>query len=200
MQTADLFGYITEVVSTAKGKPRKERYDFKVFTTESKKTYLCQCRHFCPVQPGDRIYAKCQILSPTEVIIMEPPFVQIGTDKPSIVQSLARGVFGLGNQKAGLLHDKLHEEALKDPRFKQHPEKVSAYLENLALLWRGNQDTALLGAFANILKPDLMAKLLDFWYRKFTLRRLYLMGLTNRDIYGCKMHLPEIYEACLKNP
>ena len=204
MQVAELIGYIIDVPSKGYGPNKKAKvaYDFKVFTPESKKTYTCKCGFFCPVQPGDKIYAKCELDStrPGEITIIEPPFVQVGTDKPTLVQTFARAVFGLCPQKAGLLHDKLHEGALLRNEFKSHPDKVALYLHHLAILWHSSQDTALIGAYANILKPEMMTKLLEFWYRKFSMRRLYLMGLTNKDIYSCKMPLQEIYEACCQNP
>lgn len=204
MQVAELIGCVTDVPSRGYGpnKQSKAGYDFKVFTPESKKTYTCKCGFFCPVQPGDKIYAKCELnpTQPGEITIIEPPFVQVGTDKPTLVQTFARAVYGLGLSKAGLLHDKLHEGALQRNEFKSSPDKVALYLHHLAVLWHTSQDTALLGAYANILKPEMMSKLLEFWYRKFSMRRLYLMGLTNKDIYSCKMSLQEIYEACCHNP
>ena len=43
-------------------------------------------------------------------------------------------------------------------------------------------------------------KLLQWWHKSRSLRRLHLLGLTNREIEGCKLPLDDIYDICMTNP
>lgn len=50
------------------------------------------------------------------------------------------------------------------------------------------------------LKPEQIQKLLFWWHKHRSLRRLHLMGLYNSEIDACHMSLDEIYAICMKNP
>jgi hypothetical protein len=42
--------------------------------------------------------------------------------------------------------------------------------------------------------------LLNWWYKSRSLRRLHLLGLTNKEIEECRMNYDEIYQSILTNP
>jgi hypothetical protein len=185
---AELIGRIDNVNYKKKGW-------FNVYTEEAKKTYKVECSFFCPVAEGDAIYAIVSIEPDGHLKIVRPPFVQIATDKDSILQCFIRVLrgSGFGNTKAFMLFEKFSILSGGD-------KNVTAFISELARNYVETKDDELLEIYKNILSKELMKKLLIWWHKQRSLRRLYLFGLTNREIDGCKISHEEIYDACLKNP
>lgn len=212
---AELFGSVTGLNRTKNyGADAKfnRTVDFTVHTPQSKKNYRCICTFFCPLQEGDQIYAICELETDyrgNQLLKMtQPPFVQIGTNKDTIIKSFIKCLKGsfFSNVKAYALYEALIQKAIegeetKKPEVKvELGEKVAKYLAKLASIWRKTQDDGMLKLFEKQATADQMKKLLFWWHKNRSLRQLYLMGLTNREIRACKMPLDQIYEACLTNP
>src|SRR6185437_2253938 len=77
---------------------------------------------------------------------------------------------------------------------------VLDYLTNIAYEFSQKRDPSLLEPFLKILTREQMRHLLWWWYKNNNLRRLWLFGLTNKEIKFSGMSQKELYEACIKNP
>ncbi|CAH6418889.1 ATP-dependent DNA helicase [uncultured virus] len=82
------------------------------------------------------------------------------------------------------------------------PDGVIAYLSDLAAQYTKSPNPALVeGLVAGTkLKPAQIEALLRWWHQHRSLRRLHLLGLTNKEIRACMKPLDEIYEICMLNP
>lgn len=168
---------------------------FNVYTEGLKKQFKVECSYFCPVAEGDAIFAIVSIEADDHLKVIRPPFVQIATDKDSILRCFIRVLrgSGFGNTKAHMLFDKFASLSGSD-------KNVTAYISELANNYIETRDDDLLYSYSTILSKELMKKLLVWWHKQRSLRRLYLFGLTNREIENCKISHDEIYNACLTNP
>lgn len=158
-------------------------------------TVFCPPNIFCPVQEGDAIHALVSVGPDRTLTILRPPFVQIGTDKDSVLRCFIRVLrgSGFGNLKAHKLYETLGRLAGGEPN-------ILSYLGELAKSYLDLRDDALLVPFEAILPNEAMRKLLTWWHKQRTLRRLWLFGLTNREIENCRLPHDDIYQACLTNP
>lgn len=79
---------------------------------------------------------------------------------------------------------------------------VSAYLSDLAYRFnRSRDDTILLPIVSEThFTVENITKLVEWWHKNWTLRRLYLLGLTNYEINACHLSHDEIYDQCIENP
>lgn len=193
---AELFGRVVKIIQRGS---RTQDAIFVVHTQTMNRDFTCQCPYFCPVQEGDSVYAVCTIESDPRykqiLKFAKPPFVQISMDKDSVLRCfirILRGT-GFGNIKAHQLFDKLSRQGGSD-------EKVISTLSELAALWNENKDEDLFIPYTDIVTKDQIRKLLFWWHKHRSLRRLYLFGLTNTEIEACKMPCDKIYEKCLTNP
>jgi len=172
---------------------------FTILCPQINKEFLCDCTSFfCPVHEGDAFHAICTMneSNPSKItlVVQRPPFVTPATDKQSVLRTFIRVLrgTGFGNTKACMFYDELSHAYGGDGN-------VVSGLSDLAALWWSSQDESLFSEYKSINKNQ-MKTLLIWWHKHRSLRRLYLLGLTNKEIEECKMPLDEIYEKCLKNP
>lgn len=178
----------------------KRNRDAQRFTVadakNSKKEITCMCSFFCPIQKNDLIVATCvRREGEKDAIVVKPPFVRVGTDRESIVNFFCKNVRGWGPARAGQLYDTIERIAGED--------KVDTYLSELAEIWMNKADADILQEFAELINASNLSYLLVNWYHKFDKRRLWLLGLSNREIGECVKicgNYYKIYELCLDNP
>ena len=178
----------------------KRNRDAQRFTVadakDSKKEITCVCSFFCPIQKNDLIVATCvRKEGEKDAIVAKPPFVRVGTDRESIVNFFCKNVRGWGPARAGQLYDTIERIAGED--------KVDSYLSELAEIWMNKADADILQEFAELINASNLSYLLVNWYHKFDKRRLWLLGLSNREIGECVKicgNYYKIYEMCLDNP
>jgi len=177
-------------------KRNRDAEKFKVMDSRPaiNKEFVCQCQYFCPIQKGDVIYASC-VQKGDVAVIIKPPFVQVGTDKKSIVSFFCKYIRGWTRSRAGELYDTIERIA--------GVNKVDSYLSELSECWMKKQDSDLLAQFSEFVNARNMSFLLTQWYHKFDKRRLWLLGLSNTEIRECLKICGssyKVYEVCLKNP
>lgn len=194
--TAELFGRIVKIIQRGiKGKDAI----FVVNTQTLKRDFTCVCSFFAPIEEGDAIYAICTFESSnrygTVLRLTRPPFVQISMDKDSVQRCFIRVLrgTGFGASKANALFDIFSKQAGSNA-------KVVAFISELAGIWNEAKDDDLFIPYESVVKKDQMRKLMIWWFKNRSLRRLYLFGLTNREIEACKMPHDKIYECLLTNP
>lgn len=184
-----------ELIGRVVGVNYHRRGEFTVHTAQMRKDFKVFCPMFCPVQEGDSIYALVSMEHDGSLKVLRPPFVQVGTDKDSVLRCFIRVLrgSGFGNLKAHQLYDKLSKLA-------EGEKNVLSYLAELAKNYLDLRDEALLVPFEAILPQEALKKLLTWWHKQRSLRRLWLFGLNNREIENCRLPHEEIYQACLTNP
>lgn len=257
----EIQGGVEDVIGRGAGK--KGTTIFTIRTLQQQNKYRITCPFFCPVQPGDAIYALVKPLPDGSYETVRQPFVQVPVDKANVVQCFIRALrgTGFGAVSADILYEKLKklakesgygEESLSrsadnftksegPPRIADAPESehptpptlvvppevrvinsfenvgeglitnqksryqgdgVIAYLSEIANTYHRKADKRIIERLigGTNLDETKIQKLLQWWHKSRSLRRLHLLGLTNREIEGCKLPLDDIYELCLVNP
>lgn len=255
----EIQGGVEDVIGRGSGKNGSTI--FTIRTLEQQNKYRITCPFFCPVQPGDAIYALVKPLADGSYETVRQPFVQVPVDKANVVQCFVRALrgTGFGAVSADILYEKLKklakefgygEESLGGSRNYEAPsvdttsdsaaihthtrpmlvvpaevrvmntfenvgeglvtnsksryqgDGVIAYLSEIANTYHRNADRRIIERLINgtNLDENKIPKLLQWWHKSRSLRRLHLLGLTNREIEGCKLPLDDIYEVCLINP
>ena len=73
-----------------------------------------------------------------------------------------------------------------------------SYLSHLAEKWVDRRDPTLLAPFESLSKENA-ALFLTRWHKTKNLRRMYLMGLNNKEIRESGMSCDELYSRCIGN-
>lgn len=193
---AELFGRIVKIIQRGiKGKDAI----FVVHAQTLKRDFTCVCSFFAPIDEGDAVYAICTMEPDSRygqiLRFARPPFIQVSMDKDSVLRCFIRVLrgTGFGNIKAHHLYDLFSRQAGGDA-------KVVSFVSELAGIWNDNKDDDVFLPYTEIVSKDQMKKLMIWWFKNRSLRRLYLFGLTNREIDACKMSHDKIYDYCLTNP
>jgi exodeoxyribonuclease V alpha subunit len=145
---------------------------------------------FCPLRENDTIYAKC-IFTDNVLHVVDQPFAQPAIDKDYIIQCFIRAA-----KIAFLPAKKLYETMSINAGSN---DEVITYLSQLAQNWNDDRNMDILYMFDHV-ESETFKKLLTWWYRERNLRRLWLFGLTNKEINACRLTCDEIYQQCLTNP
>jgi len=187
-QIAEVNGVITSVdFAKRKGDPTT----FKINCPNIGKTFPATCDFFCPLRQGDTIYALCIIGADGRLYLNRPPFVQPALDKDSVIQCFMRSL-KQGYGPTMKMYNSISSNAGGD-------DAVIPYLTGLAQSWNDTHNSDILMLFRGI-DSDNIKKLLSWWHRERNLRRLYLFGLTKKEINACRMKCEDIYQKCMTNP
>lgn len=188
MQSAEVIG----VVSSVKERTSyQEPTLFKVYCTGIKKTFDVVCDMFCPVRQGDTIQMFCLISPDGKFHVIRQPFVQPFHDKDNIIQCLMK-TLKKGYSPCVKLFNKFSKKAGGE-------DLVIPYLSEKAQEWEDKHDVDILCEYEEI-EPETMKKLLGWWHKERNVRRLYLLGLTKKEINACRMTCEQIYQKCTNNP
>lgn len=183
---------------------------FVVHTESMGRDFTCVYEGFCPVSEDDAIHAQGVLEQHPnfglQLRITQPPFVQLAMDRDSIVRCFIRVLrgTGFGDRKANQLFTVLAERSGSE-------KQVSSYMSELAAMWHEHKDADLLSSYSDVVNATQLQKLLSWWYKQRSLRRLYLLGLNNREIEACCSYAvwrtargvpnhDSLYEQCVTNP
>lgn len=186
-KTAEVIGYVTSIKFGQRGDP----INFRIHCPNSKKTYNAVCSLFCPIRENDTIYALCNIGLDGILYVMREPFVQPAIDRDSVIQCFMRSM-----RKGYGTIIKLYNDISK---IAGGDDSVIPFLSGIAQSWNDTRNSDILFMF-NGAEPDDVKKLLVWWHKERNLRRLYLFGLTKKEINSCRMTCDDIYNSCIKNP
>ena len=186
-QSVEIAGVVTNV-TFGKGQPNR----YRVHCPNSNRTVnLVYETQFCPVRQSDTIHALCMVGRDGSLHISKPPFVQPAMDRDSVVQCFMRALKqGYGPTM------KIYQSV---SRFAGGDENVIAFLSGIAQMWNDNHNGELLFMFDPIDSDDIR-KLLGWWHRERNLRRLYLFGLSKKEINACRLTCDALYQKCMDNP
>lgn len=202
-------------------------YVFEVITSDGIKL-KCQSSFIKAYDVGDNLYGVVRKIGDICDFLQEP-FTYINTDiyylKQTLIKALRQCNGGFGSKNADIFYDKIEEmirtenlikssptfEQLLNGYMNKNPETktqitsldVSNYLTKLAIDYKKKElKTNTIERLENTtqLKATTIKKLLNWWYEKRHIRKLYLLGLDRSEIYKCEMDLDEIYKICVENP
>lgn len=217
-QVVEVSGIVSNIKRDFNGGPIK----FKIFCPNMNKSFETTCDLFCPLQDNDIINAIClykkEPLSTgsggragtgtegkTEkfketLTVTRQPFVQPAMDKESLIQCFMR-VLKYGFNPATRIYNEFESVATDISSRNDKSEAsvaVIAFLTGLAQTWNDTHNPKIFESFKA--DADDLQKLLEWWYKDRNMRRLYLFGLTKKEIESAKLTCDEIYQKCMKNP
>jgi len=187
-KTAEVAGVVSKLTFPQR---RGDPTTFKIHCPNMNKSFDASCSLFCPIRDGDTIYALCEMGSDNRLYITRQPFVQPPIDRDSVIQCFMRALKQGYNVAMGI-YKALSKSAGGD-------ENVIACLTGIAQAWNDTHDSTITYMFDRV-DPENITKLLVWWHKERNLRRLYLFGLTKKEINACRLTCDEIYNKCMSNP
>jgi len=182
-QIAEVYGKVVYVNA-------KNKSIFHIYAENSNKKFKCIYTGFLPLRVGDAVMgtAEYTIYRKEETLkFQSPPFVIIGTDKESILEGISI-----------ILRGKKVQNIYKVLESKGEPISV---LTNISLHYNyENLDYNPYTSFSTICTLQQFTKLANYWYKNYPLRKLYLLGLNNKEINSSKSDPITLYENCMENP
>ncbi len=129
--------------------------------------------------------------------LIKKPLILIPTDKYNIIQTFMRAI-KIGAEKATNLYDILssHSKSSIDDSI------LVNYLSEKADTYVKTKDMSYVKQLSILseIKLEKISSLFYFWNKSFSYRKLYLLGLNNKEIKECYLPLEQIYKICVNNP
>ena len=144
-----------------------------IFDVNANKTFVCSFEGFLPISDTDAIYGFISKLGGGYSFIKKP-LVKVSVDKDTVIKSITKA---LKYQINNSLATKVYESCL----IKADGDTVDEYLDNMAIDLHEKQIEDF-GVLPDLLMESQVMKLLRWWYKSRTLRKLYLLGLNNKEI------------------
>ena len=172
---------------------------FTIYAEKSDKKFKCVYEGFFPIRKGDAILGIAELKS-NILHFEEPPFVLLGSDSDTILETIylsCRGKnFSMGKAKRIM-------ELLTSKREKG--DKEENLLDRISISYHHDLEVEQFGEdpyipFSNIISEIQFSKLTNYWYKHRVMRKLYLLGLNNKEINNAKIDPLTLYEKCLENP
>ena len=162
---------------------------------ESKQLYNCTYEGFLPVTESDVLYGYI-VKSFSNYQFVKKPLVKVSVDKETIVKSMCKSLkYQINNSLANKLYDSCLINA--------EGETVDEYLDKMAIDLHEKQIENF-GVLPNFLMETQVMRLLKWWYKSRTLRKLYLLGLNNKEIKNSELIMSmtpsKIYDHCMVDP
>jgi hypothetical protein len=176
----------------------------KVMNRETQKENNIFCPFFCPVRKDDILAGICFLNKAGVLEFAQCPMVEPPSSKEAVqnIFIICMGKLRMSQYLSDQVYDFFQKDAIKRL---ENTSKISdkgssdfticrnrdllnaAVIETIS--WYANNfrsDEAVAQPLINIgLSKDQACKLLRGWYQKFCLRRLYLLGLTRKEIREC---------------
>jgi hypothetical protein len=166
-----------------------------IFDIQTQMTYSCAYEGFLPVAESDAIAGFINKIGNAFKFIKKP-LVKVCVDKETVINSICKS---LKFQIRPSLGEKIYDALL----VKAEGDLVDEFLDTLAINLHEKQidDFSILPDYLN---ESQVMKLLRWWYKSRTLRKLYLLGLNNLEIKDSEKVMglspSKIYDHCLVNP
>ena len=181
----ELRGTVNKIV---KNDYEDELIIFKVKRGET--IYTCRYNGYLPLDTNDTIALKGQLYD-NEILIAEKPFVLIPTSTENIKNCIFKAIKGKGIGAAKV--EKVYDELFRKHQSPNRESKIINYLTELSDPVPKEFKFDSLTAFQS-------SKLLRWWNRNFTKRRLYLLGLFDTEIRKAHMSDTRLYSTIKQNP
>ena len=154
--------------------------------------YLCTCPFFLPVREGDVVFG---MIDPNTYTFVSPPFVKISVSENNVIHFMASLYI------KGVYPDKWKEIYRKIWEKYQNKNKIVQMIDLWAFNYTKTKDLEQIPSNIYVMLNETQwGTLLSRWYSSWSMRSLYLMGLSKKEINACKIPPNLIYERCMKNP
>lgn len=182
-----LFGVVSSV---DKKKDFKDPTTFKIINETDKKQYKISTDSFCPVQEKDHFYGLCR--ENTGIFYtVNSPFIQPQTNKESIVACIMKAT-KKGFKPAVMVYNRIVSHIGDE-------NGVNDFLSNMSQKWSDEKNEEILHTIEKI-EHEEFKDLIVWWHKQRNLRRLYLLGLNNKEINQARKSCSTIYDKCMSNP
>lgn len=165
--------------------------DLIIFKIDSKGSiYKCRYNGFLPLDTNDAISLQ-GIEVDGEIIIKEKPFVIIPTNGENVKNCIFKSIRGkgIGPSKA----EKVYDEICRRHESPNRISKIINYLDEISNPIPKNFK------FDSLTKIQT-SKLLNWWNKNVTKRRLYLLGLFDSEIKKSTMSESKLFSSLKENP
>ena len=181
---------ITGIVNSLTYPKNGEATELRIKFPNKGEIYPASYNFYCPLRVGDTVQGQCR-LHENKLYFVSPPFATPPVSKEHVVSLMAKHL-KIGFAKAYKVYDKFAK------RFDSiSPEaEVVADICKLAQLYVDEGKSECGHQFEG-LEYEEACKFLKFWHKDRNLRRLYLLGLTNKDINACRRTCQDIYDICV---
>lgn len=186
-------GYI-EVVGIVKSVTQGTPNFIEVYFPNTKQKRKIECRFFCPAWQGDIFQGYCTEKDNGDLVLGVQPFVQPDSSDESIIKCIVMSTkigYGTAKKMLAAIIGTAGSEGIRT--------MTNAIINNVSTSWNDTRSEELLDTIGYH-DRDILKKFLEWWHKNKITRSLYLLGLTNKEIAGCKMPRQDIYEQCLVNP
>jgi hypothetical protein len=175
-------------------KPNKR--NFTVITPVSQKTYECYCWQQLPMKVGDIVTGTGTLSNKgySDFITFEgTPVIEMNTSEEEVVACMIKVLKGsqFGNVKAQKLCSILRSF---DPYANLH-----SIISNVAQSFVQDNETKHIDIIKAAMPKLEIERLLKWWNKYRSLRRLYLLGLNDKEIKKIHMPFEEIYLRIMNN-
>lgn len=169
----------------------KDPTEFIIYFPNMDKSFNAICKLFCSLREKDTIYTICYLDKNQTLHITKQPFAQAPIDKDYVIQCFIRAT-----KSPFMSCKRLYENISSNAGGN---DQVISYLSQISQSWNDEHNSDILYMFDKV-EPEVVKKLLVWWYKERNLRRLWLFGLTNKEINACRLTCEKIYQQCLSNP
>lgn len=154
---------------------------------------VAMVRKFFPLREDDILNCVVEKIDNIYVIPQDRiPFVEPSTSEETLVRCFIK-IFKKGTLVCKNLYRKIKNECIQG-------EDVSSRLTRLSKIWVIENDYLGIESLSDILSENEAKALLIWWHQERNLRRLYLLGLNDREINDSMMEFEDLYMACTTNP
>lgn len=168
-----------------------------IISAASQREYKVFCSYFCPARRGDVTTGYCMQKDNGQYFFIQEPLVEPASSKEAVQSMFLIALKGTSFNRwmSDALYDFFKGEALRridelsskksdDPVLRNRDMLPSATMEMISdYAYRFRTDESTSEPLEHIGLSKIQAqKLLRWWFRAHSLRRLYLLGLTKREI------------------
>lgn len=187
------------VKATKSSRDKSKEQFFTLYLMQSKKDVKCMFKGFLPLREQDIVsgYGNFDNTGAYKdtFVFSEAPNVDICKDKEIILQSIFRGTKSTsrGDARGYKFYDALITE--------NGGEKgLHDYIDNLAENYSYARES-IIQRFSSILTAKQLNGFISWWIKDHIKRKLWILGLTNKDISSCSyMSKTRLYEQLCSNP
>lgn len=189
---------INGVVSSVDSEFKSKTVHFTIYCPKIGQYYKAQYTGFCPIRKDDIVSGQCMLMPDNSIIFHQHPFVQISCNKESIIRMMMTKM-KIGYNKAVQLYKIF--ESYTSPDCDNVDSAVIAWISSKATDFLDRKDYSALDEFVTLgIDTETAKNFLTMWHKSITLRKLYLLGLTNKDIMESGLAPDTLYEQLITNP
>jgi exodeoxyribonuclease V alpha subunit len=180
-----------------KGVVKDIGYDntYSIYNKEYDELNNVKCINSLPIRKGDLFYGVGKVENDSKLILLNrDPIVLLPTDKISVIDCFVDALKGrrVGNSKS----KKLFEHIVNIIG----SVEVSKYMDVLSYQYHITGEKSLCFNLTEVLNENQSIILLLWWYINRCLRRLFLFGLTKKEIELSFRDPDDLYIACTTDP